>query len=60
MDPQCLGAKVLDKSKFLRMKKLEDFSSDDILKFLVSENISHDSDKRRRIVFLGGTQEYFK
>ena len=41
MDPQCLGAKVLDKSKFLRMKKLDDFSSDDILKFLVSENISH-------------------
>ena len=41
MDPQCLGAMVLDKSKFLRMKKLDDFSSDEILKFLVSEKISY-------------------
>ena len=41
MDPQCLGAKILDKSKFLRMKKLDDFSTDEILKFLVSENISY-------------------
>ena len=40
-DPNCIGARELDDKRFLPMKRLENFSNEELLQFLDKNNITH-------------------